>query len=147
MSPSTPPNHTIRGSLSSTSYVKRHRNHLHHSPLSNKHHYSTIGITTQHSLLVLHRVDLHQRQLSGDGVLVRLVHRPVQNHLIHDVVHLLQIEHHLLLRNPLSCEMQDISSSVYASPPNTTPTSFEKYISKVSTKASMKDIRERTFCR
>lgn len=114
---------------------------------SHESRHSTIGITTQHSLLVLHRVDLHQRQLSGDGVLVRLVHRPVQNHLIHDVVHLLQIEHHLLLRNPLPCEMQDMSNSVYASPPNTTPTSFEKYISKVSTKASMKDIRERTFCR
>lgn len=42
--------------------------------------------------------------------------------------------------------MQDMSNSVYASPPNTTPTSFEKYISNVSTKASMKDIRERTFC-
>ena len=55
----------------------------------------------QHSLLLLllHRMDLHQSQLPGDRVLVRLVHRAVQNHLIHDVVHLLQVEHHLVLGN------------------------------------------------
>ena len=44
-------------------------------------------------------MDLHHRQVTNDRLLVRLVHVPVHDHLVENVMDLLQIEHDLHVKD------------------------------------------------
>ena len=51
------------------------------------------------SFFVLQRMDLHHRQVTNDCLLVCLVNVSVHNHLVENVMDLLQIEHDLHVKD------------------------------------------------
>ena len=91
-------------------------------------------------------MDLHHRQVTNDRLLVRLVNVPVHNHLVENVMDLLQIEHDLHVKE---CGMWKVNRICLARSmvqrKRELLTNLEKYNSNVSTNTSMNERRESAF--